>query len=214
MPSAAACNTANDITCEVWIVETVASFNITADSSRLPEPIQCHVSVTVGGDTRLHATHLGSGQLGMDIGGKVLFVTLSDVSYVPDCNDACLISWTRIDMLGHFRMIGQHDMIIVQRKSDRLPLLIGQLMQGCYQVPPLRRHNEIYTAATDFWHQALAHSSPHFCSNTGDIFGDACMLPWGTNEFFCPACATYKSEYGVPMAIPSPQSENLFHLIH
>ena len=54
-------------------------------------------------------------------------------------------------MLGRFRMVGEDGIITVQRKSDHSPVLIAELMHGCYQVLPLARYNKINTAATDFW---------------------------------------------------------------
>ena len=88
-------------------------------------------------------------QLDMEIGGSVLSVTLADVLYVPDWNEASLISWRKIDILGRFRMVGEDGIITVQRQSDHSPVFIAELMHGCYQVLPLPRHNKIYTAATD-----------------------------------------------------------------
>ena len=98
----------------------------------------------------------------MEIGGSVLSVTLSDVLYVPDWNEACLISWRKIDMLARFRMVGEDGIITHQRKCDHSAVFIAELMHGWYQVLPLACHNKIYTAATDFWHQALGHSSTRF----------------------------------------------------
>ena len=106
IPSGSAFKTTNNTTSEVWIFDRGASFHITADFSHLLEPICCYVVLTVGGVACLHATHMRSVQLDLEIGGSVLSVTLSDVLYVPDWNEACLISWRKIDMLGRFRMVG------------------------------------------------------------------------------------------------------------
>ena len=65
-------------------------------------------------------------------------------------------------MLSRFRMVGEDGIITVQQKSDHSPVFIDELMHGCYQVLPLARHKKIYTAATDFWQQALGHSSTRF----------------------------------------------------
>ena len=70
--------------------------------------------------------------------------------------------FNKIDMLGHFRMVGEDRIITVERKSDQSSEFMGELMHACYQVLPLARHNKIYTAATDFWHHALGHSSTRF----------------------------------------------------
>ena len=150
----------------------------------------------------------------MEIGGSVLSGTLSDVLYVPDWNEACLISCRKIDMLGRFRMVGEDGVITVECKSDHCPVFIAELMHGCYQVQPLARHNKIYTAATDFWHQALQHSSTRFWSTATDIYADGSILPKRPSEFFCPACAKYNSKHSVPTPGSNPQSKNPFDLIH
>ena len=97
-------------------------------------------------------------------------------------------------MLGRFRMVGEDGIITVGRKSDHSAVFIAELMYGRYQVLPLARHNKIYTAATDFWHQALGHSSTHFWSTATDIYTDGSILDNRPSEFFCPACAKYKSK--------------------
>ena len=122
--------TANDKTYEVWIFDKGASFHVTADLSHLLEPIRCHVGLRVGGGASLHATPTGSVQLDMEIGGSVLSVTLSDVKYVPDWNEACLISWRKVDMLGRFGIVGVDGIITVQHKSTHSPLFIAELMHA------------------------------------------------------------------------------------
>ena len=162
MPSGSAFETADGETYGVWIFHTGASFHVTADFCYLGERIHCHVGLTVGGGAFLQATHMGSGQLDMEIGGSVLSVTLSDVLYVPDWNEHRLISWRKIDMLCRFRMLDEDGIIPVQRKSDHSAVFIAELMHGYYQVLPLARYYKIYTAATDFWHKALGPSSIRF----------------------------------------------------
>ena len=87
-------------------------------------------------------------------------------------------------------------------------------MHECYQVLPLARHNKIYTAATDFWDQALGHSSTRFCSTATDIYTDGSILRKRTSEFFCPVCAKYNSKHSVPPPVSNQQSKNPFDLIH
>ena len=87
----------------------------------------------------------------MEIGGSVHSVTFSDVLYVPDWNEPCLISRRKIDVLGRFRMVREDGIITVLRKSDPAAVVIAELMHGCQQVLPLARPDQIYTAATDFW---------------------------------------------------------------
>ena len=214
IPSGSAFKTANDKTYEELIFDRGVSCHITGDFSHVLEPIRCHVGLTVGGGASLHATHMGSVQLDIEIGGSVLFVTLSDVLYVPDWNEAYLISWRKIDMLGHFRMVVEDGIITVERKCDHSPLFIPKIIHRCYQVLPLVRHNKIHTAATDFWHPALGHSSTRFWSNATDIYADGSILPKRPSEFFCPACAKCNSNHSVPLSVSSPQSKNPFDLIH
>ena len=149
----------------------------------------------------------------MEITGSVLSVTLSDVSYVPDWNEACLISCSKIDILCCFRMVHEDGFITVQRKSDHSPVFIAELMHGCYQVLPLARHNKIYTAATDFWQQALGYSSTRFCSTATDIYAYGSILPKRPSAFFCPACAKYNSKHSVPPPVSNAQSKNPWDLI-
>ena len=117
-------------------------------------------------------------------------------------------------MLGRFRMVGEDSIIGVQRKSALSPVFIAELMHGCYQVLPVARHNNIYTAATDFWHQALVPSSTLFWSTATDIYTDGCILPKRQTEFFCAACAKYNSKHAVPPPVSNLQSKNPFNLIH
>ena len=91
----------------------------------------------------------------MEIGNSVRSVTLADIIYEHDWNVPSLRSWRKIDMLGGFRIVGEDSIITVQRICDHSSVIIAELMHECYQVQPLTRHNKIYTAATDFWHQAL-----------------------------------------------------------
>ena len=55
----------------------------------------------------------------MEIGGRLLSVTLSDVSYVPHWHEACLISCRKFDVLGGFRMVGEDGIIAVPHKYNQ-----------------------------------------------------------------------------------------------
>jgi len=83
---------ANHTTYEVWIFDTGASFHITADFSHLLNPVLCHVGLTVGGGRVMHATNQGNVVLSLEVPTGVLSLTLIDILYVPDWNEACLIS--------------------------------------------------------------------------------------------------------------------------
>ena len=131
----------------------------------------------------MHTTHIGSVPLDIKIGDSVLSVTVADVLYVPDCNEAGLISWRQIDMLGRLRIVVEDRIITAQRKSEHSRIFIAELLHGCYQVLPFARLNKIYTTATDMWNQALVHSSTRFCSNTTDIYADGSSLHKRTSEF-------------------------------
>ena len=65
-------------------------------------------------------------------------------------------------MLGRFGMVGEDGIIRVERKCVHAPVFKAELMHGFYQVLPLACHNQIYTAATEFWHQALGYSATRF----------------------------------------------------
>ena len=206
--------TANDKTHEVWIFDTGASFDITADLFHLLDSIRCYIVLSVGGGVSLHATHMRSVHLYIEIGGSVLPVTLSDVLYVPDGNEARLISWRKIYMLGHFQMVGEDGIITVLHKSDYSPLFIAALKYVCLRVLPLARHDTTRTAATDFSQHALVHSSICFCSTATDIYTDGSMISKRPTEFFCPACAKYNSKHAVTAPVSNPQYKNPFYLIH
>ena len=105
-------------------------------------------------------------------------------------------------------------MLFRSRKSDHSPVFIAELMHGCYQVLPLARHSKIYTAATDFWHQALGHSPTRFWSTATDIYTDGSILPKRPSEFYCPACAMYNSKHSIPAPVSNPQSKNPFDRIY
>ena len=82
----------NYSTYEVWIFDTGASFYITADFSHLLNPVRGHVGLTVGGGRVMHATHQGNVSFNLEVAGSVISITLSDVLYVLDWNEASLIS--------------------------------------------------------------------------------------------------------------------------
>ena len=117
-------------------------------------------------------------------------------------------------MLGCFRIVDEDGMITVQRICHHSPVLISELMHGCYHGLPLARHDKIYTAATGFWHQAFGHSSTSFCSTATNIYADGSILRQHTSEFFRPACAKYNSKYSVPLPVLHPHSKNPCDLIH
>ena len=196
------------------IFDTGASFHISAEFSHLLEPLRCHVGIIVRGGACTHATHIGSVQLNMEISGSVLSVTISDVVYTPDWNEAFLMSCRKIDMLGHFPMVGEDGIIKVQCKSNHSPVCIRESIHGCYQVLPLARHNKIFTAATDFWQQALAHSTTRLCSTATDIYADSSILPERTSEYFCAACAKYNRKHTVPPPVSNQQYKHTFNCIH
>jgi len=81
---------------EVWIFNTGASCNITADFSHLHNPVHCHVALMVGGGRIMHTTLQGNVWLDIEVSSRVISITLTNVLYVPDWNEACLISWRKI----------------------------------------------------------------------------------------------------------------------
>ena len=170
--SDSAFKTRNDVTYDIWIFNTGATFNIIAQCAHHLELIHCHVGLTVGGGGCLHATHMGSVQLDMSISGSVHCITLSVVVYIPARNETFLISCRKIDILCDWLIVGEVGIITVKRKCEPSPVIIAESMHVCYQVLRFARHNKIYTAATDFCHQASAHSSTPFCRTATDIYAD------------------------------------------
>ena len=116
-------------------------------------------------------------------------------------------------MRGRFRIVVEYSIITVQHKSGHSPVFITELMHRCYQVLPLTYPDKICTTPTDFWHQALGHSSTGFCNNATNIYADNSIIPKCSSEFFCPACDKYNSKHAVPLPVSSSQSKNPFDLI-
>ena len=82
----------NDNAYEVWIFDTEALYHITEDFSNLHDPGRCHVGLMVDVGGIMHATHRGNVWLDIEVSGHVISSTLTDVLYVQDWNEACLIS--------------------------------------------------------------------------------------------------------------------------
>lgn len=101
-------------------------------------------------------------QLNIELGGSVLSVSLSYIVYVRHCNEGCLISYTKIHMVGRFGMVGVDGAISDPRKSEHSAVCIAELMHECHQVLPLTRHQKINTTGTHFWYQGLGLSSTRF----------------------------------------------------
>ena len=146
-------------------------------------------------------------ELDMDIVGSVLSVTLSDVLYVHDCNEPCLISCRKIAMWGRFRMLVDDEIISFARKSDHSAGFIAKLMHECYQVLRLARNNKIHTVATDFWHQGLVHSSTHFLCTATHIYRDDSISPKHPSDFLYSPSNKYNCKHTVHTSGSNPQSE-------
>ena len=86
----------------------------------------------------------------MEIGDTVLSRTTSDVVCIPDCNDACLISWRNIHILCDCHMVGEDGIISVLWISDHSTISIAELTHACHSVLQLALHKKIYTVATHF----------------------------------------------------------------
>ena len=80
----------------------------------------------------MHATHQGNVCLDIEVAGSVISVTLCDVLDVPDWNQACLISWRKIDELGRFMMIGEDGVLEVRKKIDNSVVISAPLEHGSY----------------------------------------------------------------------------------
>jgi len=125
----------------------------------------------------MHATHHGNVVLSLEVPTGVLSFTLIDVLYVPDWNEACLISWRKFDETGLFYMFEKDEIISLKMNSDDSVVLQAILKHGAYQVFPIVQHAQIYITSIDFWHQALGYSSTRYWSNAKDIYADGDILP-------------------------------------
>jgi len=56
----------------------------------------------------MHATHKWNVVLDIEVPSVVLSVALTDVLHVPDWNEACLVSWRKIDETGRFWMVSKY----------------------------------------------------------------------------------------------------------
>jgi len=205
---------ANHTIYEVWIFDTGASFHITTDFSHLLNPVRCHVGLTVGGGRVMHATHQGNVVLSLEVPTSVLSLTLINVLYMPNWNEACLISWRKFDETGLFYMFGKDESISVKMNSDDLVVLQAILEHSAYQVFPIVQHGQIYITGTDFWHQALGHSSTEYWLNAKDIYADGDILPKRPSHFLCSQCATYDLKEQAHKPVDGVQSKEPFDLVH
>jgi len=162
----------------------------------------------------MHATYQGNMVLSLEVPTGVLSLTLIDVLYVPDWNQACLLSWRKFDETGLFCMVGKDRIISVKMNSDGSLVLQAILEHGAYQVFPIVQHGQIYITGTDFWHQALGHSFTRYWSNAKDIYVDGDILPKRPSHFWCSQYATYNSKEQAHKPVDGPRSKELFDLIH
>jgi len=204
----------NYTTYQVWIFDTGACYHITADFSHLQNPVHCHVGLTVGGGRVMHATYQRNVVLSLEVPTGVLSLTLIDILYVPNWNEACLISWRKFDETGLFYMFGKDGIISVKMNSDNSVVLQATLEHGTYQVFSIVQHGQIYITSTDFWHQALGQSSTRYWSNAKDIYANGDILPKRPSHFWCSQYATYNSKEQALKPVDGPWSKELFDLVH
>jgi len=205
---------ANHTIYKVWIFDTGASFHITADFSYLLNLVRCYVGLTVDSRRVMYGMHQGNVVLSLEVPTSVLSLTLIDVLYVPDWNETCLISWRKFNKTGLFYMFGKDGIISVKMNSDDSVVLQAILEHSAYQVFPIVQHGQIYIISTDFWHQALEHSSTRYWSNTKDIYTDSDILPKQPSHFWCSQCTTYNSKEQAHKPVNGPRSKEPFDLVH
>ena len=162
----------------------------------------------------MHATHLGNVSLDVEVSSSVISVYLSDVLYVLDWNEACLISCRKIDELGRFRMVGEDGVINIIQKVDKAIVFSASLQCGSYQVHPIVRHGKIYIAATDFWHLALGHTSTYFRFDAKELYEDGSILPKRPSHYWCPTFSKYNSKQVVSTSAENPKATKPFDLVH
>jgi len=203
-----------DKTYDVWILDTGASYHITADFSHIHDPVRCHVGLTVGSGRIMHAMHRGNLWLDIEVSGHIISITLTNVLYVPDWNEACLISLRKIDEIRMFRMIREDGVIEVRKKSDNSVVISAALEHGSYQVYRIMKHGKIYSASIEYWHKALGHTSTPFWNTATDIYGDGSLLPKRSTSLFCPTCAKYNCKQSIPTTSENTKTSVPFDLVH
>ena len=130
------------------------------------------------------------------------------MEYIADC------SWRRFEETGLFWLYGKDGRIEVRTNEDDSVVLVATLEHGAYQVFPIVQHGQIYITGTDFWHQALGHSSTRYWSNAKDLYADGDILPKRPSHFWCSQCAIYNSKEQAHKPVDGPRSKEPFDLAH
>jgi len=133
----------------------------------------------------MNAIHQGNVVLSLEVPTGVLSLTLINILYVPDGNEACLISWRKFDETELLYLFGKDGIIQVKMNLDDSVVLQATLHYGAYQVFPIIQHGQIYITGPDFWHQALGHSATRYWSNAKEIYADSDILPKRPSHFCC-----------------------------
>jgi len=142
-------------------------------------------------------------------GGFTSF-SLSNVLYIPDWSSCSLISWRQI--AGKCRMVGGDDWILVNLKNGTRLFSARSIGTNLYELPTLVNRGKAYSSTVQFWHEALAHSSPQTWSHAVR-YPDGNLIPPRPSKFFCDTCAQSNARNVAPA--PNDQRSSVaFDLVH
>src|SRR5690606_33511964 len=196
---------------KVWIFDTGASHHITADISDLTDPVAHSFGITVGGGTVLHSTHKGTVHMSVDVGGRVIALTLSNVLYLPDWNGEPLLSWNVIS--PKCSMIAEDSIIEVRMKSNNDLILRPVRNRGLYKFTEVIQTGHAYMSTAQYWHECLGHSNTQFWSHAAEVYSDGYLFPQRPSNFSCEICAKANSKK-VPPRRQEKHTKRAWDLLH
>jgi hypothetical protein len=100
------------------------------------------------------------------VDGRVIPVTLFDVSYIPEWNmGENLVSWSTIDTKGTAYLHSTNGVSNIRMKNNDQTVLRALLKDGIYHLDVSTIYGKAYVSTVQFWHEALGHSSPSQWTN-------------------------------------------------
>src|SRR5258705_6190133 len=139
----------------------------------------------------------------MDVSGIELCFVLHDVLYIYNWNEANLLSWRKLDLLGEFYLLGQDGTLEVKLKKDHSTILRSTFGVHVYTLEFQISKGQVYVSAVQFWHEAIGHSSPKSWTKSSELYSDLHILPKSSSNFYCHKCATMNMKCHVPSSVNS-----------
>ena len=135
---------------QVWILDTRASHHITANISCLSNLVSKVVDIDVGGGRTFQSSYAGSVRLSIVVSSIKLSFVLYDVLYIHNLNEANLISWQKLDLLGEFYHLGQDGTFEVKLKKDHTVILRSTLGAYVYTLESRISKGQVYVSVVQF----------------------------------------------------------------